>query len=149
MNLLKGSFFIKIAALVVAVLTYNYIHNEIYNNAENSQDSSYKLIKLTAKSLPVKVRVETRPPDGYILDDDLVEAIPSHVTVIGPEALLEDAWRVETSVVDVSDATKSVKKRVPLEDVAGIHLTGDAYYVDVVIPIHGENQSPSDKPANV
>ena len=55
MNLLKGSFFLKFAAFVVAVLTYFYIHNEIENGKiENASDPSYKLIKLTAQNIPVK-----------------------------------------------------------------------------------------------
>lgn len=136
MNLLKGSALLKLAALAVALLTYFYIHNEIYSSEKNnSADASYKLIKLTAKNLPVKVRLETTPPEGYKILENEVSSVPEVVTAIGPEALLENTWDAQTSIVDVSESTKTVTKRVPLENVAGIHLVGDPYYVEVTIPI--------------
>ncbi len=135
MNLLKGSFLLKFAAFVVALLTYNYIHHEIYNVEKNATDASYKLIKLTAKNLPVKIRLETTPPEGYRLVEDKISVTPAQVTVVGPEALLEDAWNAETALVDVSENTKGVTKRIPLEGVAGIRLVGDPYFVEVNVPI--------------
>ena len=148
MNLLKGSAILKLTALVVAFLTYSYIHNEIYNvEKNNSTDPSYKLIKLTAKSLPVKVRLETTPPEGYRIIDSQVIATPSKVTAIGPEALLENTWDAVTSIVDVSENTKTVTKRVPLETVAGIHLVGEPYQVEVVIPIEKIKETPAEQPA--
>jgi hypothetical protein len=143
MNLLKGSALLKLAALVVALLAYYYIHNEIYNTEKNnSSDASYKLIKLTAKTLPVKVRLETTPPDGYRILEDGVTVAPSQVTVIGPEALLENAWTAETALVDVSENTKTVEKHIPLESVAGIHIVGDPYKVTVSVPIEKIAQEP-------
>ena len=142
MNLLKGSFFLKFAALIVALLTYNYIHREIYSVEKNASDASYKLIKLTAKNLPVKIRLDTQPPDGYRLIEDQITVAPLNVTVIGPEALLENAWNAETSLVDISDSTQTAVRRVPLESVAGIHLTGDPYLVDVNIPIEKVPDAP-------
>jgi hypothetical protein len=136
MNLLKGSALLKITALTVAVLTYFYIHNEIYNTEKNNPvDDSYKLIKLTAKSLPVKVRLETTPPEGYRILEDRVSSTPAMVTVIAPEALLENTWDAQTSIVDVGENTKTVTRRVPLENVAGVHLVGEPYLVEVTVPI--------------
>jgi YbbR domain-containing protein len=136
-NLLKGSAVLKLVALLVALLTYGYIHNEIYNGGKNEKavDPSYKLIKLTAKNLPVKVRLNTAPPSGYRLAEEGAMAMPRLVTVIGPEALLEDALTAETSMIDVSEYSKPVIKQVPLENVAGIHLTGQPYLIEVTIPI--------------
>ena len=67
MNLLKGSLILKLAALIAATLTYFYINGQITNAEKEKKvlDPSYKLIKLTAKNLPVKVRIATSPPDGY------------------------------------------------------------------------------------
>ena len=151
MNLLKGSALLKLAAFVVAVLTYFYIHNEIYNTEKNnSQDSSYKLIKLTAKTLPVKVRLETTPPDGYHIVEDKITVSPAQVTVIGPEALLENAWNAETAIVDVSENTKNVDKKIPIESVAGIHLVGQPYLVEISVPIEEVPKAPApEAPAEV
>ena len=137
MNLLKGSGILKFTALLAAVMTYFYIHNEIDNQekASHSADASYKLIKLTAKVLPVKVRLETTPPDGYRILEDKVTVTPAQVTVIGPEALLENAWTAETAIVDVSDNTKTVEKHLPIESVAGVHIAGQSTLVDVIVPI--------------
>ena len=136
MNLLKGSFFLKFAALIVAVLTYFYIHNEIRSREEqNAEDPSYKLIKLTAKSLPIKVRLDPALPTGYRALEDQIAVLPQSVMVIGPEALFEDAQSAETSMVDVSEYTKTIIKHVPLESVAGVHVTGEPMTVIVTVPI--------------
>ena len=136
MNLLKGSGLLKLAALFVAVMTYFYIHNEIYNvEKNNSTDASYKLIKLTAKALPVKIRLETTPPDGYRIIEDKVAVLPTQVTVIGPEALLESALTAETAIVDISDSTKTIIKKIPIETVAGISVAGESTLVEVTVPI--------------
>jgi len=152
MNLLKGSFFLKFAAFVVAVLTYFYIHNEIRSIEEqNAADPSYKLIKLTAKSVPVKVRLNPVVPTGYRALQDQMTVSPQMITVIGPEALFEDAQGAETSRVDVSEYTKTVTKRVPLESVSGIHVVGEPMTVDVTIPIEKipvpEDEKPVEAPA--
>ena len=145
MNLLKGSGVLKLVALSVALVTYFYIHNEISNTEKNkASDASYKLIKLTATKLPVKARVETAPPEGYRVLEDQIVTTPSQVTVIGPEALLDDALNAETSIIDVSEYTKTITKQVPLESVAGIHLVGNPYVVDVTVPI--EKISPALEP---
>ena len=126
----------KIIALLVAIPAYFYIRNEIKRSEEkNVSDPSYKLIKLTAKGLPVKVRVETAPPDGYRILDNKVTVSPDHIVVIGPEALLETAQSAETAIVDVSETTKTIIKKIPIESVAGIHLAGEAYTVDVTVPV--------------
>ena len=135
MNLLKGSWILKVAALALAVITYFYIHNELESNEHKAQDPSYKLIKLTAKDLPVKVRLATVPPDGYRILTDQVVSDPTHVIVVGPEALLDEASSAETALIDVSDSTKPVQKKIPLESVAGVHLIGDPYTVEVTVPI--------------
>ena len=144
MNLLKGSWLLKFAAFGVAVLTYLYIHNEI-NNIErnNSADASYKLIKLTAKSLAISVRLETTPPDGYRILSDKITVSPSQVTVIGPEVLLENALTAETAIVDVSESTKTVNKKIPLESVAGIPLVaGQSTMVEITVPIEKIPENP-------
>lgn len=136
MKLLKGTLILKIAALICAVVTYFYINNELSNEAKSrGSDPSYKLIKLTAKSLPIKVRFAAEPPAGYKLLIDEVKIDPVKVTVIGPEALLEDAFNAETSLIDLSDNITTVTKRIPLESVVGIRLAGEPYLVEVIVPI--------------
>ncbi len=135
MKLLQGSFFLKIAALVFAIISYTYIRNEIRHTEKKVSDPSYKLIKLTAKSLPLKLRLDSSPPEGYRILEDKVMTQPTHVIVIGPEALLEEAYTAETRILDVSESTKTVVKKIPLENVAGISLSGEPYLVEVTVPI--------------
>ena len=147
MNLLKGSWVLKMAAMVCALVTYFYINNEIRRlSAVSAPDPSYKLIKLTAKNLPVKVRLATSPPEGYQLLADKVTTNPSQVVVVGPEALLDEARSAETSLLDFSESTKTVTKKVPLESVAGIHLNGDSYLVEVTVPIEKIEPKTETKP---
>ena len=135
MNLLKGSAFLKFVALIVALLTYSYIRNEIENKDRNRVDPSYKLIKLTAKNLPVKVRLDAARPSGFRVAEDQILVTPAMVTVIGPEALLEEAENTETSILDVGEYTKTVTKQVPLESVAGVHVGGEPMLVTVTVPV--------------
>ena len=136
MKLLKGSLVLKISSLIVAIATYFYIHHVIdVSERKNSSDSSYRLLKLTAKNLPVKVRLETQPPDGYRVLEDRVLVMPSKVLVVGPEALLDGAMSAETSIVDISESTKTVTKKIHLESVSGIHLTGEPQVIEVTVPI--------------
>lgn len=143
MNLLKGSWLLKIAALISAIVTYFYLHNEISETEKKAQDPSYKLIKLTAKNLPLKVRLATDAAEGYRILADQVSSNPSQVIVVGPEALLEEAFTAETSLVDVSQSTATVTRKIPLESVAGIHLAGEPYTVEVTVPIEKVESEPS------
>lgn len=151
MNLLKGSFWLKISALVMAVLSYGLIRAEIARNeARVSSDPSYKLIKLTAKTLPVNVRIESTPPAGYDIDDNAIQTQPSTIVAIGPEALLEGATSAQTAIIDISESTKTVTRRIPIESIAGIHITGSPYAVDVTIPIRkivSDSAAPASAPA--
>ena len=135
MNFLRSNFILKIAALLCAIATYLYVGQEIAKNEKKAQDPSYKLIKLTAKKLPVKARLATAPPEGYRIVMDQIAPVPAQVIVIGPEALLEEADTAETALVDVSENTRTVSKKIPLESVAGIHLAGEPYLVEVTVPI--------------
>lgn len=136
MKLLKGSFLLKVLALASAIVTYFYINNEMKAAMkERTIDPSYRLIKLTAKKLPVKARLATEPPEGYELIENQVTVNPPQIVVIGPEALLDEALSAETGLVDISENTHTVTKKVPLESVAGTHVGGESYMVDVTIPI--------------
>ena len=41
----------------------------------------------------------------------------------------------ETAIVDISENTKTISRKIPVESVAGIHLAGELYTVDVIVPI--------------
>ncbi len=131
----RNSIALIFLSLVLAVASYYYLHRAILRAEEKQSDPSYKLIKLTAKKLPVRVRLATAPKEGYKLLEDRVVAKPSEVLVIGPEALLEEAEMAETALLDVSESIDTVKKKIPLESVAGIPLTGEPYTVEVLVPI--------------
>ena len=135
MTFLKGSWLLKIVALLCAIGMYYFIHNEMYKIEDRKLDPSYRLIKLTAKRLPVKVRVAANPPDGYAYVPEAVTVNPSHIIAIGPEALLDEAMTAETSLLDLSESTRTVTKKVAVENVAGTHVAGESYLVEVNVPI--------------
>lgn len=131
----KGDLALPLAALVLAVTTYWYAQDTIRRSRSERYDPSYKLIKLTAKSVPVKVRFASNPPDGYRLLLEKVTADPPRIVVIGPEALLEGASSAETAILDISQSQKRTIKKIPVESVAGIHLAGEPYTIEVTVPI--------------
>lgn len=125
---------IALLSFVVAVITYFFANNEVVRTTQ-ATDPSYKLIKPIAKKLPVKVRLVSSTPDGYRLIEDGISTRPAEVIVIGPEAMLEAASTVETALLDISEAKQTVRRSVQLDRVAGMHLSGDPYLIEVVIPI--------------
>lgn len=131
----KHSLPLLVVSLVLAVITYLYINDSLKRDQRKPQDPSYKLIKLTAKSVPVKVRFTSNPPEGYRLISEMVTVNPSRLVVIGPEALLEGTSSAETAIMDISQSTRKIIKAIPIESVAGIHLAGEPYLVEVVVPI--------------
>lgn len=141
--MMRGAWLLKLAALLCAIATYFYVHREVHRVEEKTQDPSYKLIKLTAKNLPLKTRIAASPPEGYRIVTNKVYTAPRSVIVVGPEALLEEADTAETALVDVSENTKTVTKKIPLESVAGIHLAGEPYVVEVTIPIEKIEETPA------
>jgi YbbR domain-containing protein len=121
-------------SLLLAAITFGYLNQKIHEKAA-PQDPSYKLIKLTAKTVPIRVRIASAPPEGYRLIQERITVNPDKVTVIGPEALLEQASFAETAIVDISQTTHKVTKSLPLESVAGVHLGGEPFIVAVTVPI--------------
>ena len=126
---------ILVIALILAVITYSYVNHAIQMGAKKFQDPSYRLIKLTAKTVPVKVRIASSPPEGYRLLAERVTVKPSEIIIIGPEALLEETASAETAILDISQTTRKITKALPLESVAGIHLSGKPQIVEVTVPI--------------
>jgi len=126
---------ILVIALILAVITYSYVNHAIRRGAQQFQDPSYRLIKLTAKTVPVKVRFASSPPEGYRLLTERVKVTPSQITIIGPEALLDETSSAETAILDISQTTRKITKAIPLESVAGIHLSGKPQIVEVTVPI--------------
>lgn len=134
----QAKWMIAFLALIAAVITYFFAHNELVRSTQ-AVDPSYKLIKPVAKKLPVKVRLVSSTPDGYRLIEDEIATRPSEVIVIGPEAMLESASTVETALLDISEARQTVRRSVPLDRVAGMHLAGEPYLIEVVIPIESDS----------
>lgn len=133
--MLKGSWFLKVSALFFALLTYFHVNKEILREESRTIDPSYKLIKLTTKTLPIIPRVGTTPADGYQVRLNEVAAKPAQIVVVGPEKLLEEASSADTAMIDISENTKTVVKKISLESIAGVNLSGEPYLIDVTIPI--------------
>ncbi len=131
----KGDRGILLMALVLAVTTYAYLSDAIRKDSAEGRDPSYRLLKLTATSVPVKVRLASNPPEGYRLLQERVNVDPKRIVVIGPEALLEKTTSAETSIIDIGQSTKKIERDIPLESVAGVHLSGEPQTVKVEIPI--------------
>jgi hypothetical protein len=122
-------------ALALAMISYFYMNYSLKSDKSRIQDQSYKLLRMTAKRVPVKVRFAATPPQGYRLDIDRVVTNPKEVMIIGPDALLSEKVSAETAIIDVSQTTRKTTKAIPLESVAGIHLAGEPNLVEVTIPV--------------
>lgn len=124
-----------VIALALAIITYSYANQSIQKSKIKLTDPSYKLLKLTAKTVPITVRFASTPPEGYKLLTGRVSTTPETVTLIGPEALLDETDRADTAIIDISQSTKKTIRVVPIETVAGLKIGGDPILIEVSIPI--------------
>lgn len=124
-----------VIALALAIITYSYVNQSIQKSKIRTTDPSYKLIKLSAKTVPVTVRFASAPPEGYKLLTNRVSKTPETVTLIGPEALLDETQSADTAIIDISQNTKKTIRVVPIETVAGLKIGGDPIMIEVTVPI--------------
>jgi YbbR domain-containing protein len=72
-------------------------------------------VDLETRGKPVSVvpQVTGTPADGFVVQQQV--SVPQTIVVDGPDAVLESLLFVNTAPVDISDATESLSKIVPLE----------------------------------
>jgi YbbR domain-containing protein len=126
-------FWVKIAAFVLAVITYIYIRGEIGERKLGIVEREF-LKKVSSKVIPVRVNLKGEPPSGYQILKANIIIKPEKVILVGKEEDLRNISEVLTSPVDVRKFTHTQLLYVPLEPVSNA-INISAKMVEVEIPI--------------
>lgn len=131
------NFWLKLLALVLAVIVWFYIVDELKKSAQKQTEVYKKILpfKVSAKRVPIKATIIGQLTEGYrIRYRDLVVK-PDSFVLVGPENMLRGIYYVVTKPIDISEYTKPVTKRVELEVIGSGIVLEEKFYITVTIPI--------------
>lgn len=101
---------LKVIALVLAVITWFYVFNEI-EHLHTKESSPAQLLpsygKLISRKLYVKAIVIGEVSEGYRMNVNDVQIDPPYFVVAGPASVLRTVERLETEPIDISRYTKT------------------------------------------
>lgn len=139
-NYIFNNFALKIAALLLAVVSWFYIMGEI-EGAGYSQKSVFEFNfpeRYATKFVPVKLNISGTPAPGYHTSLEKVSLNPKYCLVVGPQSLTKHLEYVLTEAIDISGADKTITRQMSLQKIANLHLTSKEKFVEVTIPIERE-----------
>ena len=110
---LRGRFFFKIIALILAVGSYIYVRGEIGNRNIGIRGKEY-LKDITSKVVPVKVELKGEPPQGYQVLKADIKITPQKIILIGKKGNLDRISQVSTQEIDVRKFTHTQLVYAPL-----------------------------------
>ena len=133
---------LKIAALVLALILWFYVVNELHKGSEDDRQFLKTVLPsegLVAKKLAISPVFTGKPRYGYFIDSKKVLINPEYCIVVGSRELLGHAKFAYTLPIDVTGANKTFTKSVPLSSVApGVFM--EETLVQVTVPVEKEGQ---------
>lgn len=133
LNGIRTNLIYKLVALILAVITYIYVQNELISSGRNFHNK--KLLKqLDFKVVPVKVTLKGEPPPGYQILTANIKIKPEKIIIVGKKDDLDKISEVSTQEIDVRKFTHTQILYVPLKPVENA-IVGDKAMVEVEIPV--------------
>ena len=138
-NIILNNFIIKVISFILALFTWSYIGGQLYRENLSRETETASLIKVSGenvvvKTLPIYVKIEGEPAQGYRVVLDRISVNPSHAVVAGPPDIIRDIAYVTTEPVVVHGKTSAVKDSTKIAHVAGCKI-GYEGLVNVTVPI--------------
>lgn len=128
---------LKIGSLLLALVLWFYIVNELNKGSEEDRQFLNKVLPsegVVAKKLFIKAVLVGSPRWGYTVDPRKAVIVPEYCIVVGTRQLLSKIRFAYTTPVDVSNAFKTFIKSVPLNPIApGVYM--EETLVQVTVPI--------------
>lgn len=126
---------LKVISLLLAVLTWIYVDNEI---AKSKKENKVTVIwdkewNLEIRDFPVKANIKGSPPQGYNLSESRIIINPTSCSVVGKKVALDNIEFIETEPIDVRKMTKSITLNVGLRPLSNVSITKEE--VEVIIPV--------------
>lgn len=138
-NIILNNFLIKVISLILALFAWSYIGSQLYRESLSKETETASLIKVSGenvvvKTLPIYVKIEGEPAQGYRVVLDRISVSPSHSVVAGPPDIIRDITYVTTEPVIVQGKTSAVKDNAKIAHVEGCTI-GYEGLVNVTVPI--------------
>lgn len=135
---------LKILALVLAVITWKLISNEIRKEDFDDGRVSPKIFpfqeSLIQRKLPVKPVFVGTTPEGYEFLKDNVDVNPNYLIVAGQSSILNNIKELLTEPIDLSRIKKTVTSDVSIVPFAP-NVDTERLHVEVVVPIKKLNET--------
>jgi len=129
---LRTNLLYKLVALILAVITYIYVQNEISSSGKFHNQQFLK--ELDFKVVPVRVVFKGEPPPGYRILTANVKVKPEKVVVMGKKEDLDKIMEISTQEIDVRKFTHTRTLYVSLKPVENA-IIGDKGVIEVEIPV--------------
>ena len=136
-NFFTQNIWLKIGSLLLALVLWFYIVNELNKGSEEDRQFLNKVLPsegVVAKKLSIKALLVGSPRWGYTADPRKAVIVPDYCIVVGTRQLLSKIRFAYTTPIDISNVTKPFTKSVPLNPIApGIYM--EETLVQVTVPI--------------
>ncbi len=129
---LRTNLLYKLVALILAVITYIYVQNEISSSGKFHNQQFLK--ELDFKVVPVRVVFKGEPPPGYRILTANVKVRPEKVVVMGKKEDLDKIMEISTQEIDVRKFTHTRTLYISLKPVENA-IIGDKGVIEVEIPV--------------
>ena len=128
---------LKIGSLLLALVLWFYIVNELNKGSEEDMQFLKKVLPsegVVAKKLFIKALLVGSPKWGYTADPRKAIIVPEYCIVVGTKQLLSKIRFAYTTPIDVSNISRPFTKSVPLNPIApGVYM--EETLVQVTVPI--------------
>ncbi len=111
LDIVFHNFWTKLISLILAIATWFYvfdvINTESFTQKKETGEDFFEKYKFTVKEVPVKPIFTGRSPEGYRVVFEDVKVKPSHISIFGPERILENVDELKTDRIDLGEYTRS------------------------------------------
>ena len=139
-KLLTKNVGLKIIALILALVLWFYVVNELNKGSEVDKQFLNKVLpsdSVMAKKLVIKPIFTGTPRSGFAINSNKTVIVPEYCIVVGQKDLLSRTRFAYTMPIDVRGISKPFTKSVPLNPIApGIFM--EETLVQVTVPIEKE-----------
>jgi len=136
-NLFTGRVGLKITALILALVLWFYVVDELNKGSEEERQFLNKVLPsegVVAKKLTIKPIFIGAPKYGYSIDVKKAVVLPEYCIVVGSKELLSKVRFIYTMPVDARGISKTFTTAVPLNPIApGIFM--EDTLVQVTVPV--------------
>jgi YbbR domain-containing protein len=138
-DMIVNNFSIKFISLVLALFAWSYIGGQLYRESLNKESETPSLIKVSGenivvKTLPIYVKIEGDPANGYEVVLDKISISPSHSVVAGPPDVIGNLTYVSTEPLNINGKNNTLRYRSILTAIPGCKIAYEGL-VNVTIPI--------------